>query len=108
MAERKKAETQGLTGAIMDEQKYIFIDKTGHCFEDFQTSTREKPPDEIDKIVDESLGSITNEGERNYRDRVGAMMRGGCEFTVGDMLAFRDDLTDAGFEWGKDFYVKKV
>lgn len=92
----------------MDEQLYIFVDKTGHCFKDFQTSTRTKPQDEIDKIVDKALGDTSDNGERCYRDRVGAMMRGGCEFTVGDMLAFRDDLTNAGFEWGKDFYVKKV
>jgi len=72
-----------------DEQLYIFVDKTGHCFEDFQNK-----------------GS--NEGERRYNDVVGAMMRGGRKFTVGDMLAFRDDLTDAGFEWGKDFYIRKV
>gem|GEM_PF-5823497 len=35
-------------------------------------------------------------------------MRSGRKFPVGDMLCFRDDLTDAGFKWGVDFYVKKV
>ena len=93
---------------MTDEQHYLFVDKTGHCFEDFQTSTREKPPDEIDKIVDEALGSVTDDGESYYRDRVGAMMRGDCKFTVGDMMVFRDDLTDAGFKWGIDFFIKKV
>lgn len=73
-----------------NEQYYLFMDKTGHCFEDFQEK-----------------GSANN-GERNYNDMVGAMMRGGRKFTVGDMMAFRDDLTNAGFKWGIDFYVKKV
>ena len=73
----------------MEEQLYIFVDKTGHCFEDFQDKG-------------------TSEGEKDYNDMIGAMLRGGKEFSVGDMLAFRDDLTTAGFEWGKDFYVRKV
>lgn len=77
-----------------DEQYYLFVDKTGHCFEDFQKK-----------------GNDEN-GERTYNDHVGAMLRAshhdGYTFCVGDMLAFRDDLTDAGFEWGVDFYVKKV
>ena len=90
----------------MTEQKYIFVDKTGHCFEDFQQSTKKSPPDEIDKLLNPI--EDFDDGERRYRDRVGAMMRGSCEFEVGDMLAFRDDLIDAGFEWGKDFYVKKI
>lgn len=29
-------------------------------------------------------------------------------FTVGDMLAIRDDLTDHGMMWGQDFYASKV
>jgi hypothetical protein len=29
-------------------------------------------------------------------------------FSVGDMLAFRDELTEAGFEFGKDFLIMKV
>lgn len=74
---------------MKDEQKYIFVDKTGHCFEDFQ-------------------GKGDNDAAKNYNDLVGAWLRGGKEFTVGDMMAFRDDLIAAGFEWGKDFYVKKV
>jgi hypothetical protein len=69
----------------MGEQEYQFIDKTGHCFEDFQ---------------DKDDGS-------GYNDRVGAMMRGGCKFGVGDMLVFKDELIQAGFKWGIDFYVKK-
>lgn len=27
--------------------------------------------------------------------------------TAGDMLCFRDQIQKAGFEWGKDFYMKK-
>ena len=73
----------------MEEQLYIFVDKSGHCFEDFQSS------------------ADGEKGEEDYRDVIGAWLRGGRKFTVGDMLCFRDDLTDAGFEWGKDFYVKK-
>ena len=73
----------------MEEQLYIFVDKTGRCFEDFQ-----------DRGDDE--------GARKYYDHVGAWLRGGKKFTVGDMLAFRDELVAAGFEWGKDFYVRKV
>ena len=73
-----------------DEQLYIFIDKSGHCFEDFQNMGDE------------------NNGERRYNDFVGAIMRDGKKFTVGDMLCFRDDLTNAGFKWGIDFYVRKI
>lgn len=72
------------------EQLYTFVDKTGHCFEDFQ-----------------NIGDKNN-GERKYNDCIGAMLRGGKEFIVGNMLAFRDDLTNAGFKWGIDFYVKRV
>lgn len=86
-----------------DEQLYIFIDKTGHCFKDFQVSSKTKP-DEFDKI----LPKPNNDGEQRYRNMVGAMLQDGEHFSVGDMFAFRDDLTDAGFEWGKDFYMKKV
>lgn len=92
----------------MDEQLYIFVDKSGHCFEDFQTGRRAAPKDELDKIIDKEVGDKANDGEQRYRDIVGAMLRAGREFSVGDMFAFRDDLTDAGFEWGIDFYVKKV
>lgn len=70
----------------MEEQLYLFVDKTGHCFEDFQDA-------------DDGFG---------YNDIIGAYMRGGKKFSVGDMLVFRDDLIAAGFIWGKDFYVKKV
>jgi len=75
---------------MMDEQLYVFVDKTGHCFEDFQTM----------KVADEC--------HARYNDLLGAWLRGGKEFTVGDMLALRDDLTNAGFRWGTDFFVKKV
>lgn len=73
----------------MQEQLYIFVDKTGKCFEEFQ-------------------GMGEYDGDAKYHDVIGAYLRGGKKFTVGDMLAFRDDLTNAGFEWGKDFYVKKA
>ena len=69
---------------------YRFIDKSGHCFEDYQ------------EIEDDTL----------YHDTVGAMLRvsndGKHDFSVGDMLCFRDELQDAGFVWGVDFYVRKV
>jgi len=90
----------------MDEQLYIFVDKTGHCFEDFQISTSTKDPDEIDELLDDILP--VDDGERHYRGYVGAMMRSGHKFTVGDMMCFKQDLEDAGFKWGKDFYVKKA
>ncbi len=73
-----------------DEQYYLFVDKTGRCFESFQKK------------------GDTDNGERVYNDYAGALMRSGHKFTVGDMLCFRDDLVEAGFKWGIDFYVKKV
>lgn len=75
------------------EQLYIFIDKTGHCFEDFQSSTKTKS-DEFDKFFPKP----DNDGEQRYRGMVGTMLRAGEHFSVGDMFAFRDDLTNAGFE----------
>ena len=79
----------------MSEQMYKFIDKTGHCFEDFQ-----------------DLGNPEDEGDIRYHDNIGAMLRasnnGEHDFSVGDMLVFRDELQEAGYEWGKDFFVKKV
>ena len=74
----------------MDEQYYLFVDKTGHCFEDFQSM------------------KVDSKRQGRYNDYVGALFRKGRKFTVGDMMAFRDDLTQAGFRWGIDFYVKKV
>lgn len=77
----------------MKDQQYQFIDKTGKCFESFQ-----------------SIGE--DDVCKRYNDFVGALLRasndGGHFFCVGDMLAFRDDLVAAGFQWGKDFYVRKV
>lgn len=77
----------------MSEQMYRFIDKTGHCFEDFQ----ERDDDETGK---------------RYNDMVGAMLRasnnGEHNFTVGDMLCFKTELEEAGFVWGTDFFVRKV
>ena len=75
---------------MTDEQYYLFVDKTGHCFEAFQKT-----------------GNLENR-QIDYNDLIGAWLRSGRKFTVGDMLCFRDDLTDAGFKWGVDFYVKKV
>lgn len=75
---------------MTDEQYYLFVDKTGHCFEDFQDI------------------EVTNDCHGRYNDTVGAWLQGGRKFTVGDMMAFRDDLKQAGFRWGIDFYVKKV
>ena len=72
-----------------EEQYYLFVDKTELCFEAFQ-----------------SLGSC--DAEHRYNDSVGAWLRAGRTFTVGDMMVFRDDLIDAGFKWGIDFFVKKV
>ena len=67
------------------EQLYIFVDKSGHCFEDFQ---------------DKDDGS-------GYNNLLGAWLRGRKMFTVGDMLVFKQELIEAGFHWGKDFYIKK-
>lgn len=65
-----------------DEQLYQFIDKSGTCFDEF--------------------------GELPDNDIIFAWLKGGRKFSVGDMMAFRDDLQEAGFVWGKDFYAKKV
>ncbi len=76
----------------MCEQLYYFVDNSGHCFQAFQ-----------------KLGE--DEGDRRYHDMVGAMLRASNDnkhdFSVGDMLCFRDELQEAGFKWGPDFYVKK-
>ena len=86
---------------LTDEPLYRFVDKTGTCFESFQ---------KIGKLEYRDDGSPC--GERASNDYVGAMLRASHHdsktFSVGDMLAFRDDLTDAGFKWGVDFYVEKV
>ena len=81
------------------EQLYVFVDKSGHCFEDFQLSAGTGFGIDSD---------IENDGERRYRDVIGAWLRSGKKFSVGDMLVFRDDLQNAGFKWGVDFYVKKI
>ncbi len=69
----------------MPEQKYKFIDITDKCFVSF---AQVKDTTKYHKMVAELL--LYN------------------EFEVGDMLAFRDDLQADGFEWGKDFYVRKI
>lgn len=81
------------------DQLYVFVDESGHCFEDFQLSAG------TGLGIDSDIG---NDGERRYRDHIGAMMRGGRKFIVGDMMCFKQDLIDAGFVLGKDFYVRKV
>ena len=77
---------------MSNEQMYRFVDKS-NCFVKFQ-----------------NIGE--DEGDKRYHDRVGAMLRasnnGEHEFSVGDAMVFRDELIDAGFEWGRDFYMKKV
>lgn len=72
-----------------DEQLYIFVDKSGHCFEDFRC-----------------MGA--NNGALAYNNILGSWLARGKKFSVGDMLAFRDDLFNAGFKWGVDFYARKV
>lgn len=77
----------------MKDQMYDFVDKTGKCFVSFQKMGE----DNIDK---------------RYHDTIGAFLRasndGKHPFTVGDMMCFKQELIDAGFRWGIDFYVKKV
>ncbi len=77
----------------MEEQLYQFVDKTGECFEAYQ-----------------SLGE--DESDKRYHDHIGAMLRashhGEHTFCVGDMMCFKDELVEAGFKWGVDFYVRKV
>lgn len=98
----------------MAELEYVFIDKSGHCFDDYASSVSTKE-DEIDQIIKDQLSEKQNKeaekGEALYRKMVAALLKtsqdGKRTFSVGDMLAFRDDLQDAGFKWGKDFYVNK-
>lgn len=77
----------------MSEQLYRFVDKSGNCFRSFQL-----------------MGE--DDCDRRYHDFVGAMLRASNDnkhdFTVGDMMAFKDELIDARFKWGIDFFVKKV
>lgn len=74
----------------MEEQLYEFVDKSGHCFDDFADI----------------------EDDTDYHKSVAALLRasdaGNRTFWVGDMFCFRDELQEAGFVWGKDFYAKKV
>ena len=67
------------------EQMYQFMDKSGTCFDDFAA------------IKDDDGSHVTT-----------AAMLSMDEFSAGDMLAFRDELQADGFEWGVDFYVKKI
>ena len=66
-------------------QQYKFVDKTGHCLDDF--------------VENETNGS-------GYNARVADLLLDKT-VEVGDMLAFRDDFVDAGFTWGIDFCFKK-
>ncbi len=71
-------------------QQYQFVDKTGTCFKAFS---------EVEDDTD------------YHRHVAGLLMwsnTGEHTFEVGDMCVFRDELIEAGFVWGKDFYVKKV
>jgi len=67
------------------EQYYQFIDKSGTCFDDFAA------------IKDDT----------DYHRMVASRLSVG-EFSVGDMLVFRDELQAGGFEWGSDFFVRKI
>lgn len=67
------------------EQMYQFVDKSGTCFDDFAD------------IRDDT----------DYHRMIAAKLSLG-EFTVGDMMLFRDELQQDGFEWGIDFVVKKI
>lgn len=75
------------------DQQYKFVDVTGKCFESYQ-----------------QMGK--SDCDRKYHDHVGAMLRASHNdehpFYVGDMIIFKEELIDAGFRWGRDFYVKKV
>jgi len=48
---------------MSDEYEYVFIDKSGHCFEDYQLCSKTSPKDEIDKMVDKEFGKDTEGGE---------------------------------------------
>ena len=74
----------------MPETRYHFIDKTGHCFDDYAAM----PDDTTWHKQIAGLLFATHEKKHS--------------FSVGDMLAFRDDLTNDGFVWGVDFYVIKA
>ena len=39
---------------------------------------------------------------------IGLLSRDGKPMGQGDALYARDELINGGFEWGKDFYLKKV
>ena len=65
------------------ETLYIFHDKTARCFPNFA-------------LIDD------------YTRLVAVKYLLAQEpLSVGDMLAFRDDLVSAGYKWGTDFYVTK-
>ena len=74
----------------MDNGLYVFVDITGHCFEDFENSGNKNDP-----------------AQASFHC-VGAMLRNGCEFGIDNMLAFGDELVRTGFVEGTDFYVKRL
>jgi len=39
---------------------------------------------------------------------IGVWSEKGKPMSVGDAMVARDELQEAGFEWGKDFYLKKI
>lgn len=71
---------------MTNEQFYVFVDKSGHCFDDFAAV----------------------EDDTDYHIHVANWFAAKRKFSVGDMMAFKDDLASDGFEWGVDFYVTKV
>jgi len=38
---------------------------------------------------------------------IGLWAEKGKPMTIGDAMVAKDELQEAGFEWGKDFYLKK-
>jgi len=68
------------------ETMYVFVDKSGKCLDTFVTV-----PDDTD-----------------YHRVVANRLHSKDPLSVGDMLAFRDVLQEAGFVWGIDFYTRKV
>jgi len=72
------------------EQLYRFIDNTGHCFIDFA-----KIPDTI--FNHKTIAALLVGSNKGWK-----------YFTLSEMLCYRDVLFEAGFKWGKDFYVRKV
>lgn len=67
-------------------QQYRFVDESGCCLTNF-----------VDKAAEDDIA---------YNKRVASLLRRRT-VEVSDMCCFRDDLQNAGFVWGMDFYFKK-